>query len=151
MGEIAAGLITGFVFGLGLCLSGMADPSVVLGFLDLAGDWNPALLFVMAGGVTVTFIGYRIVFGRGRPLWSKSFQLPSATAIDAPLVSGAAVFGIGWGLAGYCPGPALVSLANGRTEVIVFVVTMLAGMIAGRWMRARPLDKIAGRPVKGSA
>lgn len=151
MGETVVGLLTGLLFGLGLCLSGMADPSVVLGFLDLAGNWNPALLFVMAGGVSVTLIGYRIVLGRKRPLWSKSFQLPTATAIDAPLMSGAVVFGIGWGLAGYCPGPALVSLASGRPQVVVFVVAMLAGMSFVRWVRARPSAGIANQAAKGEA
>jgi uncharacterized membrane protein YedE/YeeE len=105
----------------------------------------------MAGGVSVAFIGYRIVLGRKRPLWSKSFQLPTATAVDAPLISGAVVFGIGWGLAGYCPGPALVSLASGRPEVLVFVVAMLAGMFFVRWMRARPRAPIANRAAKGEA
>src|SRR3979409_2549810 len=104
MGETMVGLLTGLLFGLGLCLSGMADPSVVLGFLDLAGNWNTALLFVMAGGVSVAFIGYRFVLRRKHPLWSKSFQLPTATAVDAPLISGAVIFGIGWGLAGCCRG-----------------------------------------------
>src|SRR4029434_5396160 len=81
-----------------------------------AGAWNPALLFVMGAGLTVTLIGYRLVFGRGRPLWSPRFNLPTSTAVDAPLISGAMIFGVGWGLAGYCPGPALVSLASGRME-----------------------------------
>ncbi len=139
MGEITVGLLTGLLFGLGLCLSGMA----------VAGNWNPTLLFVMAGGVSVAFIGYRIVLGRKHPLWSKSFQLPAATAVDAPLISGAVIFGIGWGLAGYCPGPALVSLASGRPQVLVFVVAMLAGMVFVRWMRARPRATIAA--AKGEA
>src|SRR5262249_6724802 len=81
---------------------------------------------------------YRLVFGRGRPLWSPSFNLPTSTAIDSPLISGAVIFGVGWGLAGYCPGPALVSLASGRMEVFVFVIAMVTGMIAVRWMRASP-------------
>src|SRR5262245_41415423 len=125
MNGTLAGMIAGFVFGLGLCLSGMADPSVVQGFLDLAGAWNPTLLFVMGAGLLVTLIGYRRVFLRGRPLWSPRFDLPTATAIDTPLLSGAVIFGIGWGLAGYCPGPALVSLASGRLEVFVFVAAMV--------------------------
>jgi uncharacterized protein len=133
MREIA-GLITGFVFGLGLCLSGMADPKVVQGFLDLAGDWNPALIFVMAAGVAVTLIGYRVVLGRDKPVWSERFRLPATTAIDTPLISGAVIFGVGWGLAGYCPGPAIVSLASGRAPVFVFVLSMLTGMVAVRWM-----------------
>src|SRR5262245_314071 len=106
--------------------------------LDLAGAWNPTLLFVMGAGLLVTLIGYRRVFLRGRPLWSPRFDLPTATAIDTPLLSGAVIFGIGWGLAGYCPGPALVSLASGRLEVFVFVAAMVMGMIAVRWMRASP-------------
>jgi len=138
MSEILVGLISGFIFGLGLCLSGLADPSVVQGFLDVAGAWNPALLFVMGAGLTVTLTGYRLVFGRGRPLWSPRFNLPTSTAIDAPLTSGAVIFGVGWGLAGYCPGPAMVSLASGRIEVFVFVIAMVTGMIAVRWMRVSP-------------
>jgi uncharacterized membrane protein YedE/YeeE len=136
MREAIAGLLTGLLFGLGLCLSGMTNPAIVLGFLDLAGEWNPTLVFVMAAGVTVTFLGYRFLVPKSRPLWASGFALPSATAIDAPLLSGAAIFGIGWGLAGYCPGPAMVSLASGRTGVIIFVLSMLAGMIFVRWMRS---------------
>ena len=138
MTDVLAGLIAGFIFGLGLCLSGLADPSVVQAFLDVAGAWNPALLFVMGAGLTVTLIGYRLVFGRGRPLLAPRFNLPTSTATDTPLISGAVIFGIGWGLAGYCPGPAVVSLASGRTEVFAFVTAMVTGMIAVRWMRASP-------------
>ena len=137
MSDLLAGLVAGFIFGLGLCVSGLADPSVVQGFLDIAGAWNPTLLFVMGTGLAVTMIGYRLVFGRERPLWSPHFQLPSSKAIDAPLLFGAVIFGVGWGLAGYCPGPAVVSLAGGRTAVLVFVIAMVMGMIAVRWMRAR--------------
>ena len=133
MSDIFVGLTAGFIFGLGLCLSGLADPGVVQGFLDVAGAWNPTLLFVMGAGLIVTLIGYRLAFGRGRPLFS-----PTAKAIDAPLISGSVTFGIGWGLAGYCPGPAVMSLASGRTEVFVFVTAMITGMIAVRWMRTRP-------------
>ena len=135
MRDTLAGLITGFIFGLGLCLSGMTSPAVVQGFLDVAGAWNPALIFVMAGGVAVTFLGYRFVVPKSRPLWANQFTLPKATRIDAPLLAGAAIFGIGWGLAGYCPGPAVVSLASGRMSVFVFVLSMLAGMMLVRWMR----------------
>jgi uncharacterized membrane protein YedE/YeeE len=137
MRDIIAGLITGFLFGLGLCLSGMTNPAVILGFLDLAGDWNPALVFVMAAGVTVTFLGYRLLVPKARPLWAPRFSLPTATAIDKPLLAGAAIFGVGWGLAGYCPGPAVVSLASGRTAVMIFVAAMVTGMIFVRWMRGR--------------
>jgi uncharacterized membrane protein YedE/YeeE len=147
MGDILVGFIAGLIFGLGLCVSGLADPSIVQGFLDLAGDWNPTLLFVMGAGLTVTLMGYRLAFRQGHPLWSSRFNLPTATAIDTSLISGAVIFGIGWGLAGYCPGPAVVSLASGRTEVFVFVTAMVIGMIAVRWMRARPtvLPKAVGQ------
>jgi len=142
-----AGLITGFLFGLGLCLSGMTSPAVIQGFLDVAGAWNPALIFVMAGGVAVTFLGYRFLVPKSRPLWAKQFSIPAATRIDAPLLLGAAIFGIGWGLAGYCPGPAVASLASGRMSVFVFVLSMLAGMILMRWMRgasrASMLERVA--------
>lgn len=133
-GTLAA-LVTGFLFGLGLCLSGMTSPAVIQGFLDIAGAWNPALIFVMAGGVAVTFLGYRFLVPKSKPLWASKFTLPTATRIDVPLLFGAAIFGIGWGLAGYCPGPAVVSLASGRMSVFVFVVAMLAGMGSVRWMR----------------
>ena len=139
MRDSVVGLIAGLTFGLGLCLSGLADPSIVLGFLDLAGAWNPTLLFVMGAGLIVTLIGYRLAFAQGHPLWSPRFDVSAATAIDAPLISGAAIFGLGWGLAGYCPGPAVVSLASGRTDVFVFVAAMVIGMIAVRWVRARPV------------
>ena len=142
MREIIAGFLTGLIFGLGLCLAGMTEPAVVLGFLDFAGDWNPALAFVMAGGVAVTFVGYRFVL-RGRPLWAQRFQLPTATALDRPLLAGAAIFGIGWGLAGYCPGPVLASLASGRLPVFAFVAAMLAGMVLVRWLR-RPASSSIG-------
>jgi len=147
MREIFGALLTGLLFGLGLCLSSMTSPAVVQGFLDVAGAWNPTLLFVMAGGVTVTFTGYRLIWPRGRPLWAGGFQLPAAKAIDAPLLSGAAIFGMGWGLAGYCPGPAVVSLSSGRAEVWVFVAAMLVGMTGVRWLRGRGSATMA-RPAK---
>lgn len=149
MREIMAGLLTGLLFGLGLCLSGMTSPAIVQGFLDIAGDWNPTLIFVMAGGVVVTFLGYRLVVPKTRPLWASGFLLPSAKAIDAPLISGAAIFGVGWGLAGYCPGPAMVSLASGRSAVFIFVVAMLAGMILVRWIRSRGWTTMTKEPAKG--
>ncbi len=143
MREVIAGLLTGFIFGLGLCLSRMTDPAVVQGFLDLAGAWDPTLVFVMSGGVAVTFVGYRFVLRRKAPLWAPKFSVPAGGAIDMPLISGSAIFGIGWGLSGYCPGPAVVSLASGRRGVILFVVAMLAGMIAVRWMRMSGAAKMS--------
>ena len=148
MREVLGGLITGLLFGLGLCLSGMTNPAVVQGFLDIAGDWNPALIFVMAGGVVVTVFGYRLLVPKARPLWASGFSLPAAPAIDAPLLSGAAIFGVGWGLAGYCPGPAVVSLASGRSGVFIFVLAMLAGMIFVRWMRSGGWARMKGQAAE---
>ncbi|MEI6984914.1 MAG: DUF6691 family protein [Rhodospirillaceae bacterium] len=128
MRPIIVGLSSGLLFGFGLALSGMTDPLVVTGFLDLAGAWNPALAFVMAGALTVTAVGYRVIFKRGRPLWTDSFTLPTRTAIDARLILGAVLFGIGWGLSGYCPGPALASLSAATPGVAAFVTAMIIGL-----------------------
>lgn len=128
MPALIAALISGLLFGIGLALAGMTDPAVVLGFLDLTGHWNPALLFVMAGAVIVTFVGYRLAFARKAPLFAARFFLPAMAVIDAPLVAGAALFGLGWGLAGYCPGPVLASLTSLNRDVVLFVAAMLAGM-----------------------
>ena len=131
-------LAAGLLFGIGLALAGMTDPAVVQGFLDLAGRWNPALLFVMAGAVSVTFVGYRLAFARGAPLLAPHFLLPATAHIDAPLVIGAALFGLGWGLAGYCPGPAVASLASGNFDVLLCVIFMVIGMLLAplqyRWL-----------------
>jgi len=148
MRDTLTGFLTGLLFGAGLSLGGMTDPAVVRGFLDIAGDWNPALAFVMAAGLAVTYLGYRLVFRQNRPLWARSFSLPTATAVDGRLILGAALFGIGWGLAGYCPGPALASLAGGRWEVAAFVAAMLVGMIAVRFARGRGAGALP-RPVRG--
>ncbi|PWR19647.1 DUF6691 family protein [Zavarzinia compransoris] len=137
MARILTALAAGLVFGLGLALAGMTDPARVLGFLDLAGAWDPSLAFVMGAGVIVTFIGYRLVFARGRPLLAASFQVPTRRDIDLNLVGGAALFGIGWGLAGYCPGPALSSLVGGDLRVLYLVLAMVAGMLVVRLARAK--------------
>lgn len=141
-----AGLIAGLLFGIGLSLGGMTDPAIVLAFLDLAGDWNPQLAFVMGGGLIVTFIGYRLVMRRPTPLWDSRFMTPAARRIDAPLLGGALVFGIGWGLAGYCPGPAVASVASARGAVIAFVIAVLVGMIAVRIAR-----RASGRSAQRAA
>lgn len=128
----ALALVAGLVFGLGLWLAGMTDPARVLGFLDIAGAWDPTLMFVLAGAVGVTVVAFRFVLARRRPLLAERFELPTATAIDRRLVVGAAIFGIGWGIAGYCPGPAIASLASADVGVIVFVVAMIAGGLLAR-------------------
>ena len=134
----AANLLTGLIFGLGLLISGMANPAKVQNFLDLAGSFDPSLLFVMAGAVVVTLVGYRLVLRRPSPLLAERFHLPAVKDIDARLVGGAALFGIGWGLSGFCPGPAITSLALLAKGTLVFVPTMFAGLALARLvMRAR--------------
>lgn len=134
--QIVSTFIAGILFGLGLVVSGLINPAKVLNFLDLAGTWDPSLAFTMAAAILTTAIGYRIVFQRRAPLLGGSFQLPAATDLDVRLVSGAALFGIGWGLIGFCPGPAVAALSSGMTSTMVFVGAMLAGMAL-----ARALDK----------
>ena len=119
--------LTGMLFAAGLVVSGMTQPAKVLGFLDVSGVWDPALLFVMGGAVVVTFFGYRWILDRQAPLYAPSFDIPLRKNIDAPLLIGAAFFGIGWGTAGFCPGPAIVALASGSTDVMIFVAAMFAG------------------------
>jgi uncharacterized protein len=130
----------GLLFGLGLSLGGMTQPAVVLGFLDIFGAWDPRLVFVMAGAVLTTAIGYRLVLRRSRPLLAERFQWPTSRRIDARLMGGVALFGIGWGIAGYCPGPALASLGAGAPALLVLV----ACMIAGWWLAARMLPRAGG-------
>jgi uncharacterized membrane protein YedE/YeeE len=130
----------GLLFGLGLSLGGMTQPAVVLGFLDIFGAWDPRLVFVMAGAVLTTAIGYRLVLRRSRPLLTERFQWPASRRIDARLIGGGALFGIGWGIAGYCPGPALASLGAGVPALLVLV----ACMIAGWWLAARLLPPAGG-------
>jgi uncharacterized protein len=132
--------VAGLLFGLGLSLGGMTQPAVVLGFLDIFGAWDPRLVFVMAGAVLTTAVGYRLLLRRPRPLLAERFQWPTSRRIDARLVGGAALFGIGWGIAGYCPGPALASLGAGVPALLVLV----ACMIAGWWLAARLLPRAGG-------
>lgn len=120
-------LVAGILFGAGLAVSQMVNPAKVLAFLDLAGRWDPSLALVMGGALATTFVGYRVVLGRDRPVFADRFQLPAARDVDARLLVGAGIFGIGWGLVGYCPGPALASLAFARVESLLFIVAMLAG------------------------
>ncbi|MDI7861714.1 YeeE/YedE family protein [Rhizobiaceae bacterium n13] len=127
-----ANLAIGLIFGLGLVLSGMANPAKVQNFLDLFGTWDPSLAFVMGGAILVTFIGYRLVWQRGAPVSGGSFQLPSRTDIDSRILLGPAIFGIGWGLGGYCPGPALTALGLAAPGTLAFVPAMLAGMWLAR-------------------
>lgn len=124
--------VSGAIFGVGLAMSGMTDPERVLGFLDLAGNFDPSLLFVLGGAVATTALLFRFVLRRPAPLLSDRFILPARRHVDTRLLGGAAIFGIGWGIAGYCPGPALVGLGVGSTEALWFVPAMLAGMLGHR-------------------
>ena len=120
--------ICGLIFGVGLIVSGMADPAKVLGFLDLAGIWNPSLVFVMAGAILIGFLGFSYAGRRKVTLLGKELKLPAATRIDRRLVLGSVLFGAGWGLSGFCPGPAVVALGMGLPKALCFVLAMLAGM-----------------------
>lgn len=125
-------LFTGLVFGIGISISGMINPAKVFNFFDIAGTWDPSLAFVMGGAITITFIGYRLVWRRDAPLFGGEFQVPSNTAIDARLVAGSAIFGIGWGIAGFCPGAAIPALGTGRWEVVLFLGAVTAGFYGRR-------------------
>ena len=135
---LALSLGAGFVFGIGLWVSGMATPRKVLGFLDVAGDWDPSLMLVMGGALAVVLFGYRAVLARDEPLYEKRFFIPARREIDLPLIAGSAIFGAGWGIAGYCPGPALTALSTLSTESIVFVLAMIAGGFAHRLISPAP-------------
>lgn len=137
MGKLFAALLSGLIFGAGLAISGMTNTFRVQGFLDIAGAWDPTLAFVMGGGLLVTFIGYKLVLRQPAPLFDDSFSVPTRTDIDKPLWIGAALFGVGWGLVGYCPGPAVAGLSYAYTPTLIFVPTMVVGLLL-----ARPLSKM---------
>jgi uncharacterized membrane protein YedE/YeeE len=124
-----AALLCGLLFGAGLAIGGMTDPARVLGFLDVAGAWDPTLAFVMAGALAVAAAGYAISRRRPRPLLAEAFAIPTRRDLDARLAGGATLFGVGWGLVGLCPGPALANLARGSAPVAIFVAAMIAGML----------------------
>ena len=123
------GLLCGLIFGTGLAMSGMTDTAKVLGFLDLFGLWVPDLAFVMGGAVAVYAIGYQLIMKSAKPLFAEAFQVPSRRDIDARLITGAVLFGAGWGLAGYCPGPAITGLAFGMNETVTFFAAMAVGVL----------------------
>lgn len=127
--QIFVALVGGLIFGFGLIVSGMTDPQKVIGFLDLAGNWDPSLAFVMAGAIAVGLVPFHFATRRPTALLGGEMHLPKATDIDPRLICGALLFGVGWGLAGYCPGPALASLLPGNGKPTIFVVAMVAGMV----------------------
>jgi uncharacterized protein len=129
--------VIGLIFGLGIALSGMMNPAKVLNFFDLAGTWDPSLAFVMGGALAVAIPGYQLVFRRPAPILEDRFQLPDTRVIDQRLVLGSATFGVGWGIAGFCPGGALPALGTGRPEVFLFLAALIGGLLLARFLQAR--------------
>ncbi|MGB9150871.1 MAG: DUF6691 family protein [Burkholderiales bacterium] len=127
-------LIAGILFGLGLAISQMISQKKVIGFLDIFGNWDPSLALVMGGAVGVTALLFRFVLRRSNPVFEDKFYVPESNNIDAPLILGSALFGIGWGIAGFCPGPAFASLSIGRMEPLLFVLALVAGSLAGKYL-----------------
>ena len=136
MRSMLTSFVSGVVFAVGLGIGGMTQPAKVIGFLDFAGNWDPSLAFVMIGAIAVHAFLYRVIRKRPSPLFSPAFSLPTRTDIDLCLVGGAAIFGLGWGLAGFCPGPALTSLASGNFSPVIFSAGMIAGMFLYQFIEA---------------
>lgn len=152
MARLLVSVAAGFLFGLGLVVSGMTQPTRVLGFLDPLGGWDPTLLFVLGGAVGVTLVAFRFVLRRSAPLLAARFQLPESTRIDRPLVAGAVLFGVGWGITGYCPGPGIALLASPTWETWVFLPAMLVGIALNRGLVARRQGAIQQEtPMSSSA
>lgn len=135
--RILTALAAGLLFGLGLAISGLLNPAKVKAFLDITGAWDPSLIFVLGAGVVVAFIGYRLAFAINKPFFDDQLHLPTKTRIDRPLIIGSAIFGVGWGLAGFCPGPAIASLSLGLLPAVIFAVAMLIGMVTHDRLLAR--------------
>ena len=136
MANIVVALIAGVMFGTGLSLSGMINPAKVLGFLDIFGDWDPSLMLVMAGAIPVAALGFAVSKRLSKPVVSGQFNMPERAKIDGALIAGSMMFGLGWGLVGLCPGPALTDLSFGQTNGVIFVAAMVAGMKIYAWWKA---------------
>ena len=141
---IFTALVSGLLFGVGLLVSGMANPAKVLGFLDVFVTWDPSLAFVMAGAIAVGPVAFGVARRMTRSLSGEPMRLPATQSIDRRLMAGAVVFGVGWGLAGFCPGPALVALAAGSGKALIFVLAMVAGMVLYEWLETRRKNPSAG-------
>jgi uncharacterized membrane protein YedE/YeeE len=139
--KLIATYLIGLVFGTGIAISGMANPAKVLNFFDIVGTWDPSLIFVMGGALVTTFIGYKLVFGRTAPVFESGFSVPTNRTIDARLIGGSAVFGIGWGIAGFCPGGALPALGTGRWEVFAFTAALIAGIFLAKFIQSTGTPK----------
>jgi uncharacterized membrane protein YedE/YeeE len=136
LNKLLSAFLIGAVFGLGIAIAGMINPAKVFNFFDIAGNWDPSLAFVMGGGLAVAFVGYRLLFAARRaPVLDTEFATPARTRIDAELVGGAAIFGVGWGIAGFCPGGAVPALGLGYSETVIFVAAMVAGIVIARGIR----------------
>jgi uncharacterized protein len=134
MNRIFVALFCGILFGVGLTFAQMTNPEKVLNFLDIAGNWDPSLIFVMLGALLITVVSFRFILKRPAPLLDEKFYLASKSAIDKPLLAGAALFGIGWGLGGYCPGPIVAGLGLGNTESFILLAALYAGFMVHRWL-----------------
>ena len=135
--RIITSYLIGLVFGVGISISGMANPAKVLNFFDIAGTWDPSLIFVMGGALITTFVGYRLVLKRPVPVFDEGFHLPTRRSLDKSLIGGSAIFGIGWGIAGFCPGGALPALGTGNSSVALFVLSMLVGILTAKTLQTR--------------
>ena len=131
------GLVAGMLFGIGLTISGMTDPNVVIGFLDLTGNWDPRLLIVMASALIITALGFYLIFKRTAPLLEERFSLPTLKSVDKNLLIGAIYFGVGWGLSGYCPGPVIAGVLINPNEALPFIIAMVVGMKIAHWQKSR--------------
>ncbi|OHC73427.1 MAG: hypothetical protein A3G18_04980 [Rhodospirillales bacterium RIFCSPLOWO2_12_FULL_58_28] len=134
--QILISLLCGAMFGLGVAVSGMINPAKVLAFLDAFGAWDPSLLLVMGGALAVTGVAYHFTLKNPKPMMAEKFYLPEKGEIDRPLILGAAIFGVGWGIIGLCPGPAVASIAYGHVESLIFLIAMIVGMTSARRLRA---------------
>jgi hypothetical protein len=144
MNRILSALVAGLIFGLGIAVSGMGNPFKVLNFFDLFGTWDPSLAFVMGGALITTAIGYRVIFGRSKaPLFDAMFHLPASKTIDAKLIGGSTLFGVGWGIAGFCPGGAIPALGFAPWPTALFLISMGAGILLARWLQTRPQRQTA--------
>ena len=132
MGKLFSAVVSGLVFGLGMAISGMTDTNRIQNFLDIAGQWDPTLAFVMGSGLVVTFIGYKYILKMPTPLFADVFSIPDRTDIDKALIIGAILFGVGWGLVGYCPGPAIAGISYGYSATLLFVPTMIVGLLLAK-------------------
>ena len=137
--RLLSAFVIGLIFGLGIAISGMMSPAKVLNVFDLAGTWDPSLAFVMGGALAVAIPGYRLVLGRPAPVLEHRFDLPDTRVIDRRLVLGSGTFGVGWGIAGFCPGGALPAIGTGRPEVLLFIAALIGGLLLARVAQARTL------------